>query len=193
MDLRAAKAQLRADMKARRAGLAAADLSTFAAQASANLRATPEWRAAKVVCLYVAFKQELGTNPLLQAVLDEGKVLALPRTHPDGRLSLHEVSDLTTLLASRLGILEPPTSAPERRPVDIDLFLVPGLAFDSEGHRLGHGAGFYDRLLAQTKPSTATIGYGYDFQLLARVPTEPHDVALQAVVTPQGIHRRRTH
>ncbi len=193
MDLRAAKAQLRAEMKARRGGLAEAETGPAASQACAILQATPEWREAKVVCLHVSFKQELGTGPLLQVALDDGKVLVLPRTQPDGRLSLHEVTDLTTLVASRLGILEPLPTAPARRPSDLDLVLVPGLAFDGEGNRLGYGAGFYDRLLAQTRPTTATIGYGYGFQLQAKVPTEPHDIALQAIATPQGIVRRRTH
>jgi 5-formyltetrahydrofolate cyclo-ligase len=140
-----------------------------------------------VVCLYASFKHELGTHTLLQTALGAGKVLVLPRAQPNGTLSLHEVSDLSTLTSSHLGILEPAPGAPPRDVTDVDLFLVPGLAFDSNGHRLGYGAGFYDRLLRQAKPTAFTVGYGFDFQVNPEVPVEDHDQSLDAIVTPTGV------
>jgi 5-formyltetrahydrofolate cyclo-ligase len=65
--------------------------------------------------------------------------------------------------------------------------LVPGLAFDSNGHRLGYGAGFYDRLLRQAKPTAFTVGYGFDFQVNPEVPVEDHDQSLDTIVTPTGV------
>jgi len=187
MDMRAAKAQLRAEMKALRAELSPASHGQLATQAAQVLCALPQWSAAQVVCLYASFKHELGTHTLLQTALGAGKVLVLPRAQPNGTLSLHEVSDLSTLTSSHLGILEPAPGAPPRDVTDVDLFLVPGLAFDSNGHRLGYGAGFYDRLLRQAKPTAFTVGYGFDFQVNPEVPVEDHDQSLDTIVTPTGV------
>ena len=187
MDLRAAKAQLRAEMKARRAELSATEHAQQAAQAAHALCTLPQWQAARVVCLYASFKHELGTQDLLQRALDEGKSLVLPRARPDGTLSLHQVTDLRALASSHLGILEPAADAPVCLVATVDLFLVPGLAFDAEGHRLGYGAGFYDRLLTQARPNAFTIGYGFAFQVCPEVPTEAHDQRLQAILTPTGV------
>ncbi|PAZ02579.1 MAG: 5-formyltetrahydrofolate cyclo-ligase [Opitutia bacterium AMD-G3] len=187
MDLRAAKAQLRAEMKARRAEVSADAHAQAAAQAAQVLLSLPQWRCARIVCLYASFKHELGTHNLLQQALGEGRVLLLPRSRPDGTLSLHEVSDLSALTASHLGILEPTPGAPIRPATEVDLFLVPGLAFDAAGHRLGYGAGFYDRLLTQAKATAFTVGYGFDFQVHPEVPVEAHDQALHAIVTPAGL------
>jgi len=192
MDQRAAKAHLRAEMKELRAALPAASLPIHAKEAARQVRALPEWQAARTVCLYASFKQELGTMPLLQAALAEGKRLILPRARPDGTLELHAVTDLASLASSHLGIPEPLASAPTVTPEAVDFFLVPGLAFDDEGRRLGYGAGFYDRLLAQARPTAFTLGYGYDFQISPEVPTEPHDRLLQAVATTDRILRGRS-
>lgn len=187
MDLRAAKAQLRAEMKARRAEVSALAHGQHAAQAARVLQSLPQWQSARVVCLYASFKHELGTHALLQQALGEGKVVLLPRSRPDGTLSLHVVSDLGALTPSPLGILEPTSSAPVRPASEVDLFLVPGLAFDAAGHRLGYGAGFYDRLLTQAQATAFSVGYGFDFQVHPEVPVEAHDQALHAIVTPTGL------
>lgn len=191
MDLRAAKAQLRAEMKTLRAGLSPNELQDHTIAAAERVLALSEWKQARVVCLYASFKQELGTTPLLTAAL-ASKTLVLPRAHPDGTLSLHEVRNLGDLLASNLGIPEPKPDAREVAPHEVDFFLVPGLAFDAEGHRLGYGAGFYDRLLTRARPTAFTLGYGFTFQVCAEVPYEPHDHPLMAVGTPEGILRRKT-
>jgi 5-formyltetrahydrofolate cyclo-ligase len=187
MDLRAAKAQLRAEMKALRAAVSADSHREASAQAAQALCSLPQWQAARVVCLYASFKHELGTRDLLQRALDEGKSLVLPRARPDGTLSLHQVTDLRTLASSHLGILEPAADAPDCAVDAVDLFLVPGLAFDAEGHRLGYGAGFYDRLLTQARPNAFAVGYGFAFQVCPEVPTEAHDQRLQAILTPTGV------
>jgi 5-formyltetrahydrofolate cyclo-ligase len=192
MDERAAKARLRAEMKALRAGLPAADLHVHAAAAAAQVLALREWREARTVCLYASFKQELGTTPLLQAALRDGKRLVLPRARPDGTLDLHAIGDLSSLTSSSLGIPEPAAGSPKVAPESVDFFLVPGLAFDDEGRRLGYGAGFYDRLLAQARPTAFSLGYGYEFQVTPEVPTEPHDRLLQAVATPDRVLRGRS-
>jgi len=191
MDQRAAKARLRAEMKALRAALSPDEIQALSERAAGIVLGLPEWRQARIVCLYASFRQELGTMALLRAALATGKTLTLPRARPDGTLSLHEVRDLAELTASNLGIPEPRADARLVEPSDVDFFLVPGLAFDPQAHRLGYGAGFYDRLLAEAKPAAFLLGYGYAFQTCAEVPCEDHDRTLMAVATPDGIVRRK--
>lgn len=192
MDLRAAKAQLRAAMKAERAGVSAADYLVAAEAASAVVRALPAWQAAKVVCLYASFKNELGTLPLMAAALAEGKILLLPRALPDGTLSLHRIDDLNQLVASHLGIPEPSAICPTGAVTSVEFFLVPGLAFDPEGRRLGYGAGFYDRLLHDATAQALLVGFGFSFQVTPEVPVEAHDRSLHAIATPEGVIHRVT-
>lgn len=192
MDLRAVKAQLRAAMKAERAGVSSTEHVVAAAAASTVVRGLPAWQAARVVCLYASFKSELGTQPLLAAALAEGKTLLLPRALPDGTLCLHRVDDLNQLAASHLGIPEPLATCPVGAVSSVDLFLVPGLAFDAEGRRLGYGAGFYDRLLHDAAAQAVLVGYGFAFQVTPEVPVEAHDRNLHAIATPTGVIHRVT-
>ncbi len=192
MDSRAAKAQLRTAMKAARAGVSATDHLAAADAACSVVRALPAWQDALVVCLYASFKSELGTQPLLLAALAEGKTLLLPRARPDGTLGLHRVDNLNQLAASQLGIPEPLATCPVGVVGSVNFFLVPGLAFDVEGRRLGYGAGFYDRLLHGATTQALLVGYGFAFQVTPEVPVEAHDRNLHAIATPAGLIHRVT-
>lgn len=116
-------------------------------------------------------------------MLETGKRVVVPLVRGT-RLVLSELRDLDTDLApGAYGVWEPVRSAVRPVPVkDVDLVLVPGLGFDRRGHRLGHGLGYYDRLLARLPKTTATIGLCFDFQQLDRLPTAPHDHAVQRVL-----------
>jgi len=102
---------------------------------------------------------------------------------------LRVVDDLRALVRMPEGFLAPPAGAPLLEPSDLDLALVPGLAFDPRGRRLGRGSGFYDRLLSQLAPSARIYGVAFAFQVLPALPNEPHDLAVQAVVTELGVER----
>lgn len=119
-------------------------------------------------------------------MLARGKRVVVPVTRPrTKRLSLSEVRDPGRELApGAFGVPEPVPSA--RRPVpvrELDLVLVPGLAFDRRGHRLGHGHGYFDRFLARLPKTTPVIGLAFKFQLLERLPSDPHDRAVHTVLT----------
>jgi len=144
------------------------------------------FRRAKTVCCYVALPYEVQTWRMIEAMLLNGKRVVVPVTQPrTKRLGFSEIRDPATDLApGRFGVLEPTPQA--RRPVamdELDLLLVPGIAFDRQGHRLGHGHGYFDRLLARVPKATATVGLAYRFQLLDHLPTASHDRAVQAVLT----------
>ena len=190
MDTRAAKETLRAELKARRAALTARELQVAGDAAARLITQLPEWKQAKTVCLYASFGGELPTDALLALALLEGKRLLLPRVTNKTTLTLHEVTDLAALRPSRLGIREPLLSAPAATLADAGLILIPGLGFDGAGRRLGFGGGFYDRLLAKPPRKTFLLGHAHSFQVVPRLPDEPHDIKVKAVATPQGVIRR---
>ncbi len=144
------------------------------------------FRRAKTVCCYVALPYEVQTWQMIEEMLEHGKRVVIPVMEPrTKRLRLSEVRDPSAeLVPGRFGVREPRPSA--FRPVrlrEVDLALVPGLAFDRRGHRLGHGHGYFDRFLARLPKQTPTIGLAFRFQLLDRLPAAAHDHALQAILT----------
>lgn len=146
----------------------------------------PAFRRAKTVCCYVSLPYEVQTWRMIEGMLTQGKRVVVPVVEPrTKRLRLSELRDPAAELArGRLGVWEPRPSA--RRPVpvrDVDLLLVPGVAFDRRGRRLGHGLGCYDRFLARVPVATPTVGLAFRFQLLDRLPAAAHDHAVQTVLT----------
>jgi 5-formyltetrahydrofolate cyclo-ligase len=142
------------------------------------------FRRAKVVCCYVALPYEVQTWQLIQQMLTSGKRVVVPRVA--GRhLRLSEVRDpATELRPGAFGVLEPRPGV--RRPVSpkrVHMMLMPGLAFDRQGHRLGHGHGYFDRLCARLSPATTRVGLCFAFQLLSRLPVASHDQPVHRVVS----------
>jgi 5-formyltetrahydrofolate cyclo-ligase len=134
----------------------------------------------------MAFEHEVLTDGLLQQTMALGKQVVLPLVQPDRQeLGLYAITDLERDLApGYCGILEPdPQRTRAVAPETIDLVLVPGVAFDMCGGRLGFGAGFYDRLLDRLPRDVPTVGLAFDFQVMPRLPLLPHDVKLAAVAT----------
>jgi 5-formyltetrahydrofolate cyclo-ligase len=125
---------------------------------------------------------------LLQTALDEGKEVALPAFDPlieayGARRIERPGSDLST---GRYGIREPSQGCLNVPLQRLDLVLVPGLGFTSDGARIGRGAGFYDRLLSGT--NAIRFGVGLDIQIVPQLPVEAHDLPMDYVLTPSGIH-----
>ncbi len=142
------------------------------------------FRQATTVCCYVALPYEVQTWRLIQQMLACGKRVVVPWVA--GRsLRLSEVRDPAADLApGAFGVWEP-IAATRRpmRPEGMDLVLVPGVAFDRAGHRLGHGYGYVDRLLARVPQTITRIGLCFSFQLLDRLPVDPHDQAVHRVLS----------
>jgi 5-formyltetrahydrofolate cyclo-ligase len=163
---------------------------TASAKVCALVEALPEFAAARVVALYAPLPAELDVLPLATATGAAGKTAAFPRTNWATRELLFSAltpADANALVLGRLGLREPSPHAPVLDVASIDLLLVPGLAFDARGHRLGRGAGFYDRLLARPDLRALTVGVGFDEQLVSTIPVDAHDRALRLVVVPSGV------
>lgn len=142
------------------------------------------FRTAKVVCCYVSLAYEVETRQLIAQMLATGQRVIVPRLEARD-VELCELRDPATELApGAFGVPEPSRDACRRvDPGAVDLVLVPGIAFDRRGHRLGHGGGYFDRLLSRLPRTTCTVGLCFDFQLLDHLPTDPHDHAVQTVIS----------
>ncbi len=155
---------------------ALAEKSALLAQ---KLYQTPLYQNAHTLYGYVSYNQEVRTLPVLRRALEDGKAVALPRVTA-GKLVFHYVRDLTEVVPGCRGILEPPETAPTAWEGEA-LVLLPGLAFDRQGYRIGYGGGFYDRFLAE-EPNHPTVALCYDFQMVSRIPVEPHDIPVDCVL-----------
>ena len=182
----AAKRELRRAAAAARD--AVRDRAEAAAAARGHLIALAPYRSAATVLWYVSMPSELATVPGIEAALADGKRVAVPWCDGDD-LGLWRLEAVGELEPGTWGIPEPPPARrgePARRiaPEAIDLVVVPGLAFDRRGRRLGHGKGYYDRLLARS--SAVRAGLCFDAQVFPEVPAGPHDAVMDWVVTERG-------
>ena len=134
------------------------------------------------MCLYFSLPDEVDTKPLLAAALTVEKIVVFPRVDGE-RLVLHRMRSIADFTRGAYQILEPKKSTQIIDPKSVDLFIVPGVAFDRNLYRLGHGKGFYDRLLKNI--TAAKIGLAYAFQLLAEVPHTSYDVPMTIVMTEE--------
>ncbi|MHB0667823.1 5-formyltetrahydrofolate cyclo-ligase [Roseomonas mucosa] len=180
-ELAAAKARLRHEMLAQRAGIATPEAAEAVARVVLDRMPPPP---GAVVSGYWPMGDELDPRPLLAALASRGHAVALPVTTRRGQpLRFRQWRPGEPLLPARFGLSEPLPEAPELRP---DWLLVPLLAFDRRGQRLGYGAGYYDRTL-EVLPGAVALGFAYAGQEVPRVPTGPGDRPLRAVATERGV------
>ncbi|MDY0087546.1 MAG: 5-formyltetrahydrofolate cyclo-ligase [Coriobacteriia bacterium] len=177
------KEAARALGRSARQAVRATDRALYAAAAAQRLLALPEIVRARVVLAYAATPEEIDPAPVVDALRRRGVTVALPRVAGREELTVQRVDANMPLVRSKFGIIEPPADAPEISPANIDVAIVPGVAFDESCQRVGHGIGYYDRLLARMPHATA-VGLAFDSQVLAEVPSEEHDVSLDVLVTP---------
>ena len=183
-----------------RAGLDAADRRARSQAACARLLNLPEMAdlTGRMVAGYVALAErgELDPEPALAAIAARGGRVAYPRVAaPASPLAFH-LADRAELVSGRFGLSEPAPHAPELAAAALDAVLVPGVAFDAAGRRLGLGGGFYDRTFGSPALSGSQtrrpplIGLCYDLQVVAQCPSGPDDVAVDVVVTESRVLRR---
>ena len=183
-DIPAQKAALRSRMQESLRELPAAVRREASEQVCRRLRERTEWLGARAVLFYAPLGDELDLWPLFRERLAEGRVTALPRFRADTKdYQAAQVFDADKdMVVGRYQILEPAPACPGLALNQLDLILVPGLAFDQTGRRLSRGAGYYDRLLGLT--SGRLCGVGMDLQVLPSLPVEPHDRHLDCILTP---------
>ncbi len=155
----------------------------------------PQYASAKTVMFYVDVRDEVRTRHALPAALDSGKRIVVPYC-VDGELELFLLESMEELELGMYRILEPKAELREvaskrLQPEDLDLVMVPGVAFDREGGRTGHGKGYYDKLLQHARPDALLIALAFECQLFEKIPVETHDIYMDAVVTEVSVYPGR--
>jgi 5-formyltetrahydrofolate cyclo-ligase len=179
-----AKRRLRDQVRAALRRMTARERATFSAQARVLLQSQPKWLTAQSLLLFAPLPEELDVWPLLADALAAGKRVALPRfvVAAQGYWAYEVLDPATDLELGKFGIREPRSQC-ARFPSDrLDLILVPGVAFDLQGDRLGRGQGYYDQLLARLRGTKC--GVAFDQQFVQEIPLETHDVRLDCMLTP---------
>ncbi|MFH1201446.1 MAG: 5-formyltetrahydrofolate cyclo-ligase [Candidatus Omnitrophota bacterium] len=146
----------------------------------------PDFIRAKTILFYLAFDGEVETRRMIKEALKKGKKIALPVIYRKTKaLSPFLIQDLTTQTArGPYGIMQPHTGNCRRLSLSrIDLAIIPGIAFDKVGNRLGRGAGYYDRFLLKLPKDTTTIGLAFDFQVLKDIPHSSFDLPVKKVLS----------
>lgn len=183
-ELHTAKAALRDQIRQRLAANAGSERPAASRELCDRLRRQPVWRSAKSIMLFASMRGEPDLWPLIAEVLAAGKAVALPRFSAATRAyEAACIRDLDAdLRAGKLGIREPKPHCETFALNRLDLVLVPGVAFDPHGRRLGRGKGYYDRLLADVRG--VKCGVAFDEQIVSEVPVGSHDAPLNCIVTP---------
>ena len=191
---RARKERLRKRVLAVRMGLDRSQVEVGGQAILEKVLGLEAYRRAKLVHTYVSSKEsEVDTRALIGTCLAHGKRVAVPVVTPGTRTLAHALIDsLDQLVVGPWGLAQPDPAEAVWLPSEarIDLVVVPGLAFDRRGHRIGWGGGYYDRFLAQVQ--TIKIGLCYDELVLDRIPGEPHDVPMDMVVAATAIYQGGT-
>lgn len=149
--------------------------------------AMPAFRNSRTVMLYMALPQEVQTATILAAGRRQGKRVAVPVVKPCGLVAAELPVGQAEFQPGPFGIPEPAVSPATISPEDIDCVLVPGIAFDRRGARLGFGKGYYDRFLCRLPATTHVCGLAFSLQIVEHVPDMPHDVRMQSLVSEQGV------
>jgi len=148
-----------------------------------------QYKKSHTIMFFVSFNSEVHTHEMIKKVLGN-KTVVIPKV-AHHQIELSVIIDFDNLIPSgKFGILEP-IEVMQIAYKNIDLVLVPGIAFDKEGYRLGYGFGFYDKFLKKV-PKAVKIGLAFDFQIVDKVPREEHDVAVDFVVTEERVVKCRS-
>lgn len=159
----------------------------------ARFMALPEYQRAKTAMFYVDVRTEVRTRQDLATALTHRKTIVVPWCNDQGELELFRLESMDDLSLGMYKILEPKPelrNLPERQ-VDVkslDIVMVPGVAFTREGARMGHGKGYYDKLLEHARPDAPLVALAFECQLFPDIPTQSHDVFMDKIITEKGVY-----
>ncbi len=152
----------------------------------------PEYQSAKTVMFYVDVRDEVRTRQALPSALASGKRIVVPYCL-DGELELFWLENMEELELGMYRILEPKNelrtvASKHLQPTDLDLVMVPGVAFDRNGGRTGHGKGYYDKLLQHARLDAPLIALAFECQMFEKIPAESHDIYMDKIVTENEVY-----
>ena len=180
------KAELRRRLLAQRAALTLAEIAHKSTAIAAYVCALPAFRVSHTVMVYMALPQEVQTMQIIAQARRLQKRVAVPVVSGDHLRAVELNNDPAQLRRGRFGILEPSGTQSVIHPQEIGYMVVPGVAFDARGGRLGFGKGYYDRFLGQLPATTYRYGLAFGIQVVPCVPQGSHDICMHGIVTEQG-------
>jgi 5-formyltetrahydrofolate cyclo-ligase len=154
-----------------------------------KLFSLPEFIKADTIFIYFSFRSEVDTFFIIEKALNKGKRVILPKVEKKKRkLYLYEINSIKDLSSGYMGIYEPiPDISREVGINEVDLIIVPGVCFDIYGNRIGYGGGYYDIILSEKKTNSPVIALSYEEQIVQKIPSEPHDIKVDIIITDQRI------
>ena len=173
------KKELRRTIRERKRAMTEEEIVSRSEKLGQLFAQSEAYKAAKTIYGYLPYNQEVRTIPMLEQALKDGKRVAVPKVYGDEMKFLY-LDDLTQVSKGYAGIPEPIADGPVADD-ETALVLMPGLAFDPAGHRIGYGGGFYDKFLA-AEPNHPTLALCYEFQMLPELHTEEHDIPVDTVL-----------
>ena len=179
------KKEIRAEVKKRRREADEETLHEKSLQILERFRQLSAYKDASLLLAYVDAKREVETRLLMRCAWDDGKKVAVPRVDGDGIMHFYYLRSLKDLEPGAFGIMEPRADCRICEPEE-GLLLMPGVAFDEQGHRVGYGGGYYDRYL-EKHPHLIHIALAFEFQIFPEVPSEKHDISPDLIVTENRI------
>lgn len=173
------KTELRREIRARKRAMTEEEIEERSTKLARLFFASEAYQNAKTIYGYLPYNQEVRTVPMLAQALKDGKKVAVPKVYGDEMKFLY-LDDLNAVAKGYAGIPEPIADEPVADD-ETALVLMPGLAFDPQGHRIGYGGGFYDKFLA-AEPHHPTLALCYEFQMLPKLDVEDHDIPVDTVL-----------
>ena len=173
------KKELRRMIREKKRAMSEGEIVSRSEALGALFRASEAYQKAKTIYFYLPYNQEVRTIPMLEQAIRDGKQVAVPKVYGE-EMKFIVLSDLSRIEKGYAGIPEPVDDGPVAEDKTA-LVLMPGLAFDPQGHRIGYGGGFYDRFLA-AEPDHPTLALCYEFQMLPHLETEEFDIPVDTVL-----------
>ncbi|KAB7642743.1 5-formyltetrahydrofolate cyclo-ligase [Bacillus sp. B3-WWTP-C-10-D-3] len=159
---------------------------TLSEQIAFSLYEQKEWAEAKTIGITLSMENEVNTYPIIEKAWEEGKRVVVPKCNKETRtMSFRQISNFDQLETVYMNLREPiPALTEEANADEIDLQIVPGVAYTERGERIGYGGGYYDRYLVHYKGKTLSLAYS--FQMVEHIPVEPFDTNVEKIITEKG-------
>mgnify|MGYP001437148863 CR=1 FL=1 len=184
------KQTLKSEISEKRKALSKEEIKEKSSKIKENLYSLEEFKKAKNILFYVSFNDEVDTHEIIKELLaNKEKNIIVPYVVKNNPiLQLSEIKNFNELEPKTWGILEPKDEFIRKFDIEnVDLVIIPGIVFDQNGHRIGYGYGYYDRFLKKLDKNVVKIGFGFEFQIVDKIPEEKHDVPVDIMVTEKRV------